>query len=512
MSKKYKFVLTLGLLFFLVSASPALAEPPKSALSLAEEYVLTQVAQGEIADLEVKFKKGEADRVVRASFLESLVINQDNKYKIYKTGMIQIIGARIPGTLSLANTEISYYLSLAKCHFDDVDFFQTVFRKGLMIDGSTFEGGVDFSYATVMLGLSANNAHFLNKKEIANFDTVKVGGPVFFREATFAGAVSFLYAVISGSFETRRAMFTNPDKEVSFNAMRIEGGFFAEQAVFEGPVNAMNLRISDNFDGRRTTFKKLADFQCVSIGHNLFVSNATLAGPARFKSAAVAGNFELNETQFQNDEPPQFQDMKAGAILVNKTHFSHPPNLTNLTYQNIYPTSGLLELVKNSGSDYSAYTELEKCLQRNGYASDADEVFMEMKRYERRKGLTWFDSLKSYLSEALQGFGRRPQRVVYWDLGIVLMGALFFRRRKMALKTDAKNQIEPEVETKTDLPPYNSFLYSLTLFAPTIDTQYTNNWEPADAHKKTRGYIRVHKLLGYLLVPLTLAIWSGVFR
>ena len=128
MSTTYKFVLTLGLLFFLGSATPALAEAPKSALSPAEEYVLTQVAQGEIADLEVKFKKGEADRVVRASFLEALVINQNNNYKIDKMG-IQIIGARIPGTLSLANTEISYYLSLAKCHFDDVDFFQTVFKK-----------------------------------------------------------------------------------------------------------------------------------------------------------------------------------------------------------------------------------------------------------------------------------------------------------------------------------------------------------------------------------------------
>ena len=105
-----------------------------------------------------------------------------------------------------------------------------------MIDGSACDGRVDFSYATVMLGLSANKARFLNKQDVANFDTVKVGGPVFFREATFAGPVSFLYAVISGSFEIRRAMFTNPDKEVSFNAMRIEGGFFAEQAVFEGPV------------------------------------------------------------------------------------------------------------------------------------------------------------------------------------------------------------------------------------------------------------------------------------
>jgi hypothetical protein len=511
MSTKYRFVLTLGILFFFISARPTFAQATKPTLSPAEEYVLKQVAAGDTADLEQQFKKSEADRVIRASFLERLVMNQNSEFKINKMG-IQIVGARIPGSLNLANTEVSYYLYLAKCHFDEVDFFQTVFKKGLTVDGSTFAGKVDFSYATVMEGLSANNASFLNGQELANFDTIKVGGHVFFDNATFAGPVTFVYAVISGSFEIKNAKFLNADQEVSFNTMRIDSGFFSEGAVFEGPVNSINLRISDNFEGRKTTFKKLADFQMMSLGHNLFLSGATFVGPARFKSATVGGNVELNETQFQNDEPPQFQDMKAGAILVNKTRFSHPPNLTNLTYQNIYPTSGLLDLVRNSGSDYSAYTELEKCLQRNGYASDADEVFMEMKRYERRRGLTRFDSLKSYLSEALQGFGRRPQRVVYWDLGIVLIGALFFRRRKMALKSEAKNQTEPQAETKKDLPPYNSFLFSLTLFAPTIDSQYTNNWEPADAHKRTRRYMRVHKFLGYLLVPLTFAIWTGVFK
>ena len=511
MSAKLKFVLMLGVLFFSISARQTFAQETKP-LSPAEAYILEQVARGDLADLEEKFKKGEADRVVRASFLVRLVTNQNSEFKIDKMG-VQINGARIQGPLRLANTDISYFLYLTKCHFDDeVDFFQTVFRKGLTIDESAFDGGVNFSYATVMEGLSANNTHFQDQQELANFDTAKVAGHAFFNDATFAGPVTFVYAVISGSFEMKRAKFLNPDKEVSFNTMRIESGFFAEGAVFEGPVNSINLRIADNFEGPNTTFKKLADFQMTSIGHNLFLSNATFVGPARFKDATVSGNVELNETQFQNDEPPQFQDMKAGAILVNKTHFSHPPNLTNLTYQNIYPTSGMLDLLRNSGSDYSAYTELEKCLQRNGYAAEADEVFMEMKRYERRKGLTAFDSLKSYLSEALQGFGRRPQRVVYWDLGIVFIGALLFRRRKMALKSDGKNQTEPQAETNKDLPPYNSFLYSLTLFAPTIDNHYTNNWEPADAHKRTRGYIRFHKLLGYLLVPLTLAIWSGVFR
>jgi hypothetical protein len=110
----------------------------------------------------------------------------------------------------------------------------------------------------------------------------------------------------------------------------------------------------------------------------------------------------------------------------------------------------------------------------------------------------------------LQGFGRKPQRVIYYDLGLVLVGAFLFRRWKMILKAAGS-------ENKEDLkpgssPPYNAFLYSLTLFAPAIDSQYTNNWEISPGHRKTRWYLHVHKILGYVLVPLTIAIWTGIFK
>lgn len=458
MSTKSKFVLVLSILFLVATARSSFAQGARGPLSPAEAFVLTQVAKGEIANLERHFNN-EAGRVIRASFLERLLINESNEFKIDKMG-IQIVGAAIPTTLSLANTEIAYYVSLTNCHFDGVDFFQTVFKKGLTVDGSAFGGKVNFGYSTVLEGLSANNASFTSIQESVDFGNSKVGGPAFFQKAAFAGPVTFVYAVINGSFEIEDARFLNADREVSFNTMRIDSGFFTEHAVFDGPVNFVNLRIADNFEGPNTTFKKQADFQMMSLGHNLFLSKAVFGGPAKFQSASVAGSVELNETQFNFTEPPQFQDMKAGAIVINKTHFSHPPNLTNLTYQNVYPTSGLLELIRNSGSDYSAYTELEKCLQRNGYPGDADEVFMEMKRYERRRGMTRFDYVKSYFSEALQGFGRRPQRVVYWDLGIVLLGAVFFRRRKMTLKSEAKDPPAPQSEARKDLRPYNSFLYS----------------------------------------------------
>src|SRR2546423_1548842 len=513
MSTKSNVLMTLGVLLLLVPITPMVAQATESPSSEAEKYVLKQVAAGEVADLEGQFKSDE-ERVIRASFLAALMMNQQGSITIHRMG-IRITGGQIRGDLNLANSEIQSFINLKKCHFDDVFFFHTVFNEGLTIDGAIFAGKAEFEYATVMEGLSAQNAKFLNEKE--DFDMMKVKGPAFFDNASFAGPVSFGNAVIEGSFTIRGA-------------------------VFEKMADLMKLKAADAVDGSNAIFKDVADFQCMSLGHNLILGSAIFSGPADFSLANVAGNVELNKATFQNDV--QFKDMKAGAVLIDGTQFSKAPNLTNLTYQNIYPTSGLLKLLKNSPSDYSAYTELEKCLQRNGDSFQADEVFIEMKRYERGKNVTQFgylqfDYLKSWTSEALQGFGRRPQRVVYYDLGIIIFGTLLFRLRKMALKDDVKVRAESQTERKpsdsvpnparyfetwlsslkptqkprdNDLPRYNSFLYSLTLFAPTIDTNYTNNWEPATKHKLIKHYMRVQRALGYLLVPLTIAIWSGAFR
>jgi hypothetical protein len=50
------------------------------------------------------------------------------------------------------------------------------------------------------------------------------------------------------------------------------------------------------------------------------------------------------------------------------------------------------------------------------------------------------------------------------------------------------------------------------LFAPAIDSQYTNNWELGPAYPKARRYQQFQKMMGYILVPLTIVIWTGIFK
>ena len=491
--------LALVILLFTTSAARCVAQTEKAQRAElqkyveTEKYVLEQIAAGRLADLSQRFKDDEQKRVLPANFIEALLMNPKDS-RVHRNG-VQISGARIVGLLNLGNTTIQNYVLLSHCEFDDVSFFQTAFEKGLGIDSAIFHGKADFGYATVMEGLAAGDARFLNAGETAIFDSIKVRGPFYLAGATFAGPATFLYAVVDGAFDVTRAQFLcqNDAKtdcaetRVSFNTMQIGRGFFAMESHFERPVDLINLRVGDNFEGQRSEFKKSTTFSMMSLGHNLFLSGAKFGDDVSFNSAHVAGNVLLDGVEFAPN---------------------HLLDLSKLTYADIYPTAGSLELIQNSNSDYSAYTELENCLQRNGDAAHANDVFIAKKRLER-KGLKKADTVKSYFSEYLQGFGRIPQRVLYYDFAFIVLGAFIFRRKKMVFKKPAETV---HADTPEEPAPYNAFLYSLTLFAPTIDNQYTNNWKPAAGHRKTRWYMTVQKWAGYIFVPLTIGIWTGIFR
>ena len=490
--------LTFAILFSGIWVSPTLAATEKSQRAElakyveAEKYVLEQLAKGDIADLSVRFKDNEQKRILPANFIEELLINPKGS-RIHRNGVL-ISGARIAGFLNLANTNIENFVYLAQCQFDDVFFFQSLFKKGLTVSGSTFSGSANFSYSTVMEGLMADDVKFPNPDKVALFDYIKVNGPFSLEKGRFAGPVSLVYANVDGTFLVNDAQFLcqagakTPcqDTKVSFNTMKIGSGFFAQGAIFERPVDLINVRVNDNFEGERASFKQSATFSMMKLGHNLFLSDVKFGDEVNLNRATVPGVIDFTRTEFQ-----------PGKL----------PDLSNATYLNIYPTLDMLDLIEKSPSDYTAYTALENCLQRNGFTSQADEVFMARKTYER-KGLKPFDKMKSYLSQAFQGFGRIPQRVLYYDFAFIILGAFIFRRKKMVLKKPAAAQ----ADTPEESPPYNAFLYSLTLFAPTIDNQYTNNWKPAASHRKTRWYMTVQKWAGYIFVPLTIGIWTGIFR
>jgi hypothetical protein len=69
--------------------------------------------------------------------------------------------------------------------------------------------------------------------------------------------------------------------------------------------------------------------------------------------------------------------------------------------------------------------------------------------------------------------------------------------------------MEPE-DKSTDLW-YNPFWYSLDLFSP-IDLGMAKKWRPKKLYPEVRGYGQVHRLLGWILIPLIVAAITGIIK
>jgi hypothetical protein len=101
----------------------------------------------------------------------------------------------------------------------------------------------------------------------------------------------------------------------------------------------------------------------------------------------------------------------------------------------------------------------------------------------------------------LVGYGRRP-----WEAGIfcaflIALGCVLFSPKKMELQ---KPEHTPRV--------YSRFWYSLALFVPFVDLQGDKIWKPKANQTFLRNYMRVHILLGWILVPLVLAAVTGLIK
>ena len=76
-----------------------------SILTRQEQFVLRQVAAGEIADLKQEFGEAEEDRRLRARFLEELLTGELTGVKIHRRG-VWIRHAVVEEPLDLENAEV----------------------------------------------------------------------------------------------------------------------------------------------------------------------------------------------------------------------------------------------------------------------------------------------------------------------------------------------------------------------------------------------------------------------
>ena len=426
-------------------------------------------------------------------------------------------------------------------------------------NGAVFEGPVNFGLADIGRVFTANETQFQNKEKEASFSGMKVGRYALFNDTVFEGPVDFGLADIAGTFAAQRAKFQNKkanfsgmrvgddavlnsvvlEGEANLNSMKVGGDASFIGAVCDGPVTFSGTAIKGNFNAQGAKFQnkeKEATFNGMKVGGDAYFNDAVFEGPVMFVQADITGSFMVAKAKFKNKETgANFLGMKVGGYaLFNDVVFEGPATLSfsNFAVLNLSETvyagalylegtsykeiraapvleerkshEALLNLVGKAAYRADVYGNLEEFFKRQGYRTDADRAFIKGKCRERKeyfRSHDWFRWLGSWMLYLLVGYGRHP-----WLAGIplavlVAVGCLLFSPEKMELQ---KQGDTPRV--------YNRFWYSLGLFLPVVDLQADKVWKPKADQTFLRNYVRVHALLGWILIPILLAAIAGLIK
>jgi hypothetical protein len=316
---------------------------------------------------------------------------------------------------------------------------------------------------------------------------MKVGGDAIFDASVFEGPVYFTRAEIAGQFQATKAQFKD-----FFSPIKVGGDAILDASVFEGPAYFTGAEIAGDFKMKEAKFRgehNAADFESMKV-----------AGRAIFDRATFEGSVNVNFADFGS---LFFSDASWREVAAGQLHYKYI-SAAREGENEFDAHKRLLKVVKSSPYVPSVYSSLEDFFLRQGYRADADEAFIEGKRREREKyfhSSDWFGWLGSWTLDILVGYGRRP-----WQAGIpcvvlIALGCVLFSPKKMEPRNPAE---APRV--------YSRFWYSLGLFLPFVDLQADKVWKPKADQTFLRNYMRVHGLLGWILIPIVLAALTGLIK
>ena len=548
-------ILCAGFLPVMSASSAVNSQTGAKELTPTEQWVVAQLAAGEIADLSTHAEK---DRKLSADFLQDLIMAELPGLKTHRNGL-RIIGAIIDEPIDVRNAHIPGDVRLEQCHFNKtVTFVNANFLGTLSFNRSWFEGEADFmgmkvggdalfnattfdgpavrfKRVNVVNDFRAFAAKFRNKQHGAFFDRMKVGGAAGFDGASFEGHATFFRADIAGKFTAAEATFGN--EQMDFRGMKVGVDADFSGALFEGQASFGGADIKGNFTAFKARFQneQLAGFLGMKVGGRANFNGALFKGVAEFAKADIASDFNASEATFQNKA--NFSKLKVGgrALFVGarfdrRVDFSFADiswldlssaswpklsgqvDLQGMNYNYIRAVVGdepksheaLLKLADQSSYTADVYANLEAFFLRQGYRADADKAFIAGKCRERKKyfdGRDWPHWLGSWMLYLLVGYGRRSWQAAILCAILVALGCILFAPEKM------------EPQNLGDTPRvYSRFWYSLGLFLPFVDLQSNKVWKPKADQTRLRHYMRVHILLGWILIPIVLAALTGILK
>lgn len=459
----------------------------QNAKTAAEEQLIADLQNNGDSDL-YKSK----DKTIRPEFLKALITRTPPFSAVLTNGMM-ISNATIKGKLVLNDVSIPFGLTFRGCTFED----------GVEFDGDRFSQYLSFEGSSDRSTQISGGASFIG---------IKVGTVMSLRDVKFSGPIDLTDAEIEGRLTVESVSFDHASEadfklrkagDIDFRKSHFAGGLNLSDAdvsslQIDGTPDPMSLyidglRIARGLALTHITFKELGAsvvdarsvvFDGVIPGHDIDLSSA------RFRIFTIEGFDEWKST------PKTSGDFNVAGLTFDELEIDKKKEKDQDPAK---AGDSMLDVIDSPRCQYSSqiYLQLEKFLRSHGKPDEADKVFIHMRRRERDQ-LSWWRWPPNLVLDVLVGYGKKPWRAGIFAIILIVTGTFLFREKLMVHDDD-----------KCTDEWYVPFWFSLDLLSP-VDLGISKKWR-ADK-PGLRHYSQVHRILGWILIPLIAAAITGIIK
>lgn len=447
---------------------------------------------------------------VRADLIRWLCVDRNESAAIDPRG-IKLCAAKVIGKLDLSYVTVAFPLSFERCVFEeDADLsyvkapslsFTGCRMKAVTVDGANVagdlsfdegfvsEGGVRLLTAQIGGNLECNAGAFENAGSHALWaDRVKIAGTAFLgqfagpgpyngRGFRAQGTVRLVGAQLGGVLECSGGSFHAPQPAgqspvfaLLCDRMKAGNIFFREQFSAEGEVRLLGAEIGGDLNCVRGRFTKLT------------LERVTIKGSFYWTEVGNRDELELDLDNATfgplEDEVASWPD--SGRLSLDGFSYSR---ISERAPSNVEERLRWLSLA--SRFTLQPYQQLAKVLKDGGDVDAPPRVLYEMELLRHRsQDRGWLQQAGSSILRWTIGYGQIPLRALWWLLGLILVGAVFFGLGYLGGVMTPNDKDSYSWFTKNGYAPnnvseFNALIYSMENSFSVINLGVKSQWQPA---------------------------------
>ncbi|MEW2514902.1 oxidoreductase [Streptomyces sp. NPDC046870] len=416
-----------------------------------------------------------------------------------RVSALKLVGVRVTGPLDLAGGQVTPYVELRGCRFDEeIRLPEARFTTLRLVDCAVprleaarvhtegdlhlprcrFQNGVRLTDAHIGTDLLLNQAVAYRDRGGRSIaaDGLTVGQDLQAEMLESHGEFSLRGAQIGVSLSLRGARLANPYARFALNAPQLT----VERTLYLTPAGVGNPLLSGTTPARGTRIQRFESRGGVRLDDGRF-GDAVDLERARF---VLTDDQELSlrrvqtpELRFLGDKPERGKVVLSGARIVNLVDRAGSwPDAGNLhmggfAYESLvpqgpFPLTQRLDWVAAATAEYAPepYERLAAVLRAAGEDEDAREVLLAKQR-QRRETLPLAGTCWGYLQDWTVAYGYRPGRAAVWMAVLWAAGTLAFTRA------------DPPPVSSGGHPVWSPALFTLDLLLPVIDLGQAGQWQ-----------------------------------